>query len=74
MKRITKKAWFGSRKVGWGLSPSSWEGWLATLVFIVLLLLDVFLLKGFEEFGAVVLGILFVIFTILKSGKRESDS
>jgi len=27
---VGKKAWFGPRKHGWGLSPSSPEGWVVT--------------------------------------------
>jgi hypothetical protein len=30
--RVTRKAWFGPRRLGWGLSPASWEGWLTTVV------------------------------------------
>lgn len=34
MKRITKNAWFGQRKlVGWGWSPKTWQGWLTILLF-----------------------------------------
>jgi hypothetical protein len=28
-----KRGWFGPKRFGWGASPVSWEGWLATLVF-----------------------------------------
>jgi len=28
MKRITKKAWFGKKIIGWGIRPVSLEGWL----------------------------------------------
>lgn len=34
MKRITKKAWFGKRILGWGYRPISLEGWLVTAVFL----------------------------------------
>ena len=29
------KAWFGPRRIGWGLSPISAEGWAVTLVAVV---------------------------------------
>jgi hypothetical protein len=32
---LGRKAWFGPRRVGWGLSPVSAEGWLATAVTAV---------------------------------------
>ena len=74
MKRITKKAWFGPKKVGWGLSPKSWEGWLATLIFIVMVTLDVSLLKDFRVSGVVILVILFIILSILTGSKPGSAS
>jgi hypothetical protein len=33
---IGQKAWFGPRRVGWGLAPISLEGWALTAVFAVL--------------------------------------
>jgi len=27
---LGQKAWFGPRRVGWGLSPASYEGWVTT--------------------------------------------
>lgn len=29
-----KRGWFGPKVFGWGASPASWEGWLATAVFV----------------------------------------
>ncbi len=28
------KGWFGPKKIGWGASPRTWQGWLATAVFV----------------------------------------
>ena len=33
---IGRKAWFGPRRVGWGLEPVSTEGWLVTVAFAAL--------------------------------------
>ncbi len=30
---VGKKAWFGPRRLGWGLEPVSLEGWAVTLAF-----------------------------------------
>jgi hypothetical protein len=30
---VGKKAWFGPRRLGWGLEPVSLEGWLVTFAF-----------------------------------------
>lgn len=40
MKRITKEPWFGKRRIGWGFSPIIWQGWVATLILILIALLD----------------------------------
>lgn len=32
---MEKKLWFKAKTYGWGWTPSSWEGWLATLVYVV---------------------------------------
>ena len=31
---ITKHAWFGPKRIGWGWTPVSWEGWLVTALFV----------------------------------------
>jgi hypothetical protein len=33
-----KRGWFGPKRFGWGASPASWEGWVATLVFVIALI------------------------------------
>ncbi|MDA0365715.1 MAG: hypothetical protein O3B31_05180 [Chloroflexi bacterium] len=39
MRKITGKPWFGpGRWLGWGSTPSTWQGWLVTLIVIVVLL------------------------------------
>jgi hypothetical protein len=35
---IGRKAWFGPRRLGWGLGPVSAEGWLLTVAFTALAL------------------------------------
>lgn len=34
------KLWFRSKTYGWGWYPSSWEGWLVLLIFVVLFLVN----------------------------------
>lgn len=29
-----RKGWFGPKVLGWGVGPRSWEGWLATVLFV----------------------------------------
>ncbi|MDP3403204.1 MAG: hypothetical protein Q8S03_00860 [Brevundimonas sp.] len=33
-----KRGWFGPRRIGWGASPTSWEGWLATGAMVLTLI------------------------------------
>ncbi len=39
-----KRAWFKPRRYGIGVTPSTWEGWAATVVCVILLILDTWLL------------------------------
>jgi len=32
------KPWFGPKRLGWGLGPASWQGWLATAVYAGLMI------------------------------------
>ncbi len=62
--RVTKKPWFGPRQtLGWGWTPVSWEGWLVTGVFLVLIPVSVTLWPGVEaEIAvAVLIGLLLAI-------------
>ncbi len=36
MARVTKTAWFGPKRWGWGWSPVSWQGWAVTIGFAVI--------------------------------------
>lgn len=38
-----KKYWFKTKRYGYGWRPSSWEGWLTVLIFLVLLFLGALL-------------------------------
>ena len=37
------KGWFGPKRIGWGASPRSWQGWVATIISIVLMIATVFI-------------------------------
>ena len=40
MPRLTRRPWFGPRRVfGWGWTPVTWQGWLVTAVFVVAIVL-----------------------------------
>ncbi len=57
MPLLTKEPWFGPKRlVGWGWTPVSWQGWLTTAVFVVVLVAIVGLTPpgSLTEFIAVV--------------------
>lgn len=38
------RAWFGPKRVGWGLRPQTWQGWVVTFgAVVVIVALLVFL-------------------------------
>ena len=45
---IGKKYWFVPKNYGWGLMPISWQGWVAVLVYIGLVLLYLVYGYGFD--------------------------
>ena len=53
------KPWFAPKRYGYGAAPVTWEGWIATMVFIVAFGLCVGLLQGMLRWlgGAVLVGI-----------------
>ena len=74
MKRITRKPWFGRKYIGWGLRPTSPEGWLVTLIFLILFVLDLVYLRG--NLSSVVLALLlvatFIVVALLTGDKPGS--
>jgi uncharacterized membrane protein YdfJ with MMPL/SSD domain len=61
MHRLTKKAWFGPKKLGWGLSITSWQGAVMTLVAVVLVVASILLLQPLV-IGIVVAGCVLVAY------------
>ena len=67
-----KRVWFGPKRVGWGASPASWEGWAATGVFIVAMLLTGNLLRDLSWVWAAMLAnvVIFLAVVILTYDKN----
>jgi hypothetical protein len=64
MKRITKKAWFGKKIIGWGYRPISLEGWLVTVVFLIAIIVNM----SYNEkttIGYAILVVILIIFFII---------
>ena len=41
MRRLVRTPWFGDKRVGFGLSPRTWQGWALTAGFLVLIVATV---------------------------------
>jgi hypothetical protein len=58
---LGRKAWFGPRRMGWGLSPVSPEGWAVPLVAVIAIICAVTLTQPWIAF-VVVAALIIVIF------------
>jgi hypothetical protein len=36
-----RRPWFGPKRIGWGLRPQTWQGWLITVAVVVVVLVVV---------------------------------
>ena len=41
-KRMRTKGWFGPKTIGWGVTATSWQGWLVPAIFILAFAADQF--------------------------------
>ncbi|MCQ1534967.1 hypothetical protein FTO70_04540 [Methanosarcina sp. KYL-1] len=64
MTRITKKAWFGKRILGWGYRPISLEGWLVTIIFLVAIFASISYLEKTATRYAI-LAVILIVFQII---------
>ena len=73
------RLWFKAKRYGYGWYPCTWEGWLVTLVAIVLILINTALVDSTSHsvsdtlIGALVINVIIVavlIFTCVKKGEK----
>ena len=60
-----KRRWFVRKTYGWGWTPSSWQGWVATMLGISALILNAYRFVGEHSGGATSLVFLIVENTAL---------
>lgn len=70
--------WFGRKQIGWGVSPSSWQGWATITIYCVLMITLARLIDpAFHQVLAVstkvvlTLALLLVIFLKFDRSKQE---
>jgi len=49
---MTSGAWFGPKTYGYGIAPHRWQGWLATLAYVLLLTGGIRLLRLLSQTAA----------------------
>jgi hypothetical protein len=40
-----RRPWFGPNRVGYGLHPQTWQGWLITVSFVIVVILIIALTR-----------------------------
>ncbi len=40
-----RRSWFGPKRIGWGLRPQTWQGWLITLIIVAALVIVALLVR-----------------------------
>jgi uncharacterized membrane protein YphA (DoxX/SURF4 family) len=58
---VGRKAWFGPRRMGWGLSPVSVEGWASTVVAVAVAIGLAIGVRRERWSGLVVMALLLII-------------
>lgn len=78
MSKVTKDIWFKRKIYGWGWYPSTWQGWLITLLFILYLVFIALILpvkgKIIEYFSLLIIGIIILIYICYKKGEKPKWS
>ncbi|MCH8329117.1 MAG: hypothetical protein IIB81_01850 [Nanoarchaeota archaeon] len=65
------KYWFRPKKYGYGATPSSWEGWLVTLFFILLIISRTFQLQNNAPRFVIELILIIIILVMILRYKTE---
>jgi hypothetical protein len=62
-----KKLWFRRKTYGWGWTPCTWQGWLATAIYVFFLILFVGWLEPTATYKDVILqfGVPFTLVTLI---------
>jgi len=63
MSMAEKKIWFKAKEYGYGWYPATWEGWLVTLGYVVVITVLAYIFEVFkiENFALVYLTSVFVV-------------
>jgi len=74
MMEAVTSYWFRPKRYGWGASPANWKGWLATGIFLVLILAVNLALAGEPPlFQVGAFAVLLALFVWIVWNKTEGD-
>lgn len=69
--------WFGKKRIGWGMGPRSWQGWVTILVYTALMIALSQLIDPESHYGLAlaskigITALLFVVFAIKGDWRRS---
>ena len=71
-KNTEKEIWFKRKTYGWGWTPATWQGWVVTLVYVVLIASAVVDLdhESFKNILLIVLATIVLIRICYKKGQK----
>lgn len=65
MENQPKKLWFKAKRYGYGWYPCTWEGWLATAIFIILLAVgEIVYINRLKAGPSMPATVLFIVFAL----------
>lgn len=67
-----KKLWFKKKRYGWGWTPSSWEGWLIAVVYMIAIFSSAFRVEKNKTIyiPIFIFANLFLIYILQKKGEK----
>ncbi len=75
---MKKEIWFKRKRYGWGWYPSTWQGWMVILGFLIYLLLAIsyFIPKNqiWQYILTVIIGVIILIYICYKKGEKPKWS
>jgi len=69
--RLGRRPWFGPKRVGYGLRPQSWQGYLLTGVITALIVVIAAAARGHWQSGLLIALIPLVLFAIIGAVTRR---
>jgi hypothetical protein len=77
MTAMANAYWFKPKRIGYGATPSSWEGWALTAAYCLVVWASVAVIATHRGSESILMGLLFVIvaatIALVVIGKKKTD-